>query len=234
MKISYSTGRFTSGQLDAYAIPDVSAGAPIVLYGHGAGGNGGEIVGANNLLAVPPIVQELVRQGFVVIAVTATALWGNSVSDGRLDDGLDYARDIFKASADPPAGLGASHGFPMLANYALDHTLSCLVGLIPAADLQAIRVADTLGQRAAIDAAHGVTYPAALPAGSNPMAEAAGLTDLVQENWYANDDAVSQNITVYNSVSGAIGHDVGALGHTNAAIAAADISDIVDFIKANI
>lgn len=236
MKISLSSGRFTSGIVDAFASPAVSAGAPIVIYGHGAGGNGTEIGNGFGLTSIPPIIQALVKAGFLVIAPTATEQWGNSVTKTRYNDALTWARTVLKASDDPPSGVGASHGCPSLLNYSLDYPLTCMVGLIPAIDLQAIRVANTGGLRTSIDNAFGVVYPADLPAGANPTVETEALSSLPMNIWYSDpaSDAFSENVPAFITATGAEGHNVGMLGHTNASILAAPPSEIVDFIKSNI
>lgn len=233
MIISASQNRFSAGQQDAFGIPRYCKGAQIVIYGHGAGNNGKEIIGGGGLSSVPPLAQTLVRCGYVVIAPSATHSWGNATSKARINDALTYARNILGASSAPPAGVGASHGFPFLANYKLDNPLACLVGIIPCIDIQAIRVANTGGMRPFIDTAHGIVYPAAMPAGTNPAVETAALSSLPMDIWYASNDNFSVNAATFITATGATGHNVGALGHTNAAILAATPNSIVTFIQNN-
>lgn len=158
--------------------------------------------------------------------------WGNATADTRIDAALAWLRANTTATSDPPLLVGASEGACDALTYASDHPVAGVIGIIPAIDIQAMRVADTLGLRAAIDAAWGVTYPAALPAGANPATLTAALSSVPQQHWYASNDTVSANIAAYAAAVGADLRNVGALGHTDAAIAAVAATDVLTFINA--
>jgi alpha-beta hydrolase superfamily lysophospholipase len=123
------------------------------------------------------------------------------------------------------SSMGATAALTWAANHRAD--TACVVGWIPAVDLQAIRVADTGGLRASIDTAYGVTYPASLPAGTDPAT--LDYDGLPIQLWTASDDEVSVNAQDIATDH----HDLGALDHTSAAVAAVDLADVHAFISAH-
>lgn len=235
MLASLSGSRFTSGQPDFYAVPRVPIGYPALIYGHGAGADASEAGGAFGLSAVPPLIQALADHGFIVVVPTEPGLWGNATSRSRQSDAWAYAKTSASASAANPVGVWLSHGAACGLNWhRVTQQCAAAVLILPAVDLEAIRTADTLSLRSSIDAAHGVTYPASLPAGVNPAQNTGAFTNLPTQIWYSSDDAVSANVTDFGTAVGAEMHNLGALGHTNAAIAAVDIASVVSFIEGNI
>lgn len=232
---SLSSGRFTSGRLDYYAGSRVTIGRPGLLYGHGAGADASEAGGAFGLSAVPPLLQALATHGFVVGVPTITGLWGNANCRTYTSDAWTWVKNNRSASTANPVLLGISHGAPSLLNWhRVTQTCAAAVLILPAIDMEDIRTNDTLSLRAEIDTAHGVTYPTSLPAGVNPAQNTSNYTNLPQQIWYSSDDAVSNNVTTYGSAVSAEMHNLGALGHTNAAVAAVDIASVVSFIEANV
>lgn len=228
---SLATSRMVSGQTDAWVTPRIAPGTlRPVIYCHGAGGSAAELLGSG-VPAVEPLFDAIGDAGWPCVCVTITVLWGNVTCVSRMDAAIAYCRSTLGAhSTAKPLIVGISHGAACGLTYAYNRAVRGFVGISPAIDLQAIRVADTLGQRASIDAAWGVTYPAALPAGADPATHTSDLRSLPQQLWYASDDAVSANIGVYATAVGAELHNVGALGHTNAAVAAATPSVIVSWL----
>ena len=85
-----------------------------------------------------------------------------------------------------------------------------------------------------IDAAHGVTYPTALPAGYDPAANAGSITSGVWQFWYSTDDAISANVSTLATAISADLHSLGAMGHTDAAIGAVDIAAAIAFVEARL
>lgn len=233
---SVKTGRFTAAVKDAVCRPvDLSpAGHTVVAYGHGGGNTATEAIGAWGLPAMGTLVHTLAAAGLTVVAPTATLLWGNSTDQTRRTTAITWARTNARGSSAPVVLIGASMGSTSSLLYAADHPaeVAAVIGVIPAVDIQAIRVADTFGLRASIDAAWGVTYPAALPAGADPAARVADFDGIPIQLWYANDDPASVNIGTFAAAVGADLHDVGALGHTAAATAAVDAAAVLAFISA--
>lgn len=222
---SVATGRLTASQTDAIFLPHhPDRDLPAVVYLHGNAGSGSDA-----LVFGTDVLARLAGLGFVCVAPTAAHNWGNATGDSRIDDAVTAAR-ARGASGRPPVFVADSHGAPWALTYATDHPVTCVVARVPAIDLQAIRVADTLSLRASIDLGWGVTYPAALPAAANPAVHTTELAQVHQQLWYASDDAVSANVATYATAVGADLRSVGALGHTAAAIAAADADAMVRFI----
>lgn len=224
-------GRFTAGQYDFTARqPLLSAEHknPIIVC-HGAGGTALD----TSIDYFARVWRQLVmKDDMVVVASTQSQTYGNATSDARVTAALSYARNTLNANG-PAVLFGASMGFNTAVKYALEHPaeVGCIIGLIPLIDLQANRVSNTLSLRANIDTAWGVTYPAALPAGSNPYTRAAEL-DVPIQLWYANNDVVSENIAAFAATTGAQVNDVGALGHTDPAMYASNKTSILAFVRA--
>jgi hypothetical protein len=228
--VSLSTARFTTGQLDCWATTRAPARLPPVIYGHGAGGNATELAGALGLTAVPPFVQALTRIGFTVVAATFTNTWGNATTLARLGDALGYARTNLGAHPTAaPIIFGISHGACLLRWHQANSARAALLAL-PAIDWEALRTADTLGLQDDISIAHGVTYPTPLPAGVNPAQNTASYTNLPMRIYYSTNDDVSVNVAAFASATGATLISLGALGHTNTAVAAIPVTDVVAFI----
>lgn len=226
---SLSVGRATSGQRDAVVATRVHRATRPVIYLAGVASDAGEAVPTSVVASVAPLLRYLVAEiPLNVIAPTVTATWGNATTTSRIDDVLAWARATGVATDEPPILIGASHGGACALTYARTHEVACVVGLIPAVDLEAIRVSNTLSLRASIDAAWGVTYPAALPAGADPSQNDPGCPVQI---WYATDDAVSENVVSYASAISADLHSVGALGHSDAAIAAVDEQEVLAFVE---
>lgn len=126
-------------------------------------------------------------------------------------------------------------GVTAALNYAADNPgdVCCIVGFIPAVDLDALRDGNVGGSRAGIDTAYGVSYPAALPAGSNPADRVEELAGVPIQLWVASDDTTSVNAAFFAEDTGAEIHDVGTLGHDNDSLAAVDVSAVMSFIASH-
>lgn len=228
---SHGTGRFTATFADAYIGPDNARGAPPVVYCHGAGGDAREGFG-RNAPAIRPLLEAIAAEGFPIVCPTATELWGNSTNDTRIDNALTWVRANRGAGSHAPFIVGASMGTVSGLDWAADHACSGLVGLVPIVDLQAMVTNNTLGLRTSINTAYGRASgdTTTLPAGSNPATMTTALAQIPQQLWYATDDTASANITTYATAVGCDLRSVGALGHTDAAMAAASATDILRFI----
>lgn len=227
---SIRTGRVTAAVKDSILRPcDLTPAPPVILFGHGASGDCTATIGTG-LPAVGTLCASLAASRYMVACPTVTELWGNATDRTRRTAMRTYAQANGGRAGKVPL-IGLSMGFASSALWAYNNpTLtSCIVGVIPAIDKQAIRVGDSIGQRAVIDAADGVTYPAALPSGTNPNADPARavLATIPQLLFYSSDDTTpspttgaSENIEAYAAATGATLVNLGALGHSNAAIEA--------------
>lgn len=232
---SLSSGRFTAATVDAVVRPRLwgrAAGRRVALFCGGAGDSAAAAAGVGAFGdATRTLCAALAANGHVVVSPTVTGLWGTDLAVGRLDDALTYARANGASSA-PALLIGVSMGAGTVLRWASLHPteVAAVAGIIPAVDYQALRVADAFGARASIDAAWGVVYPAALPAGSDPA-----TLDFTQQHvalWYAPDDATvaAGPVIAFAAAQRAQLTSVGNLGHTNAAVAAVDPAAILELV----
>lgn len=222
-------GRFTAAKVDSTLRPRITQAKPAVVYCHSAAMDGTEALGLAQLPSIGPLMRALATDRLVV-APTLETLWGNATSRARIDAAVAWAR-ANGASAGPVVLIGASMGGCAALSWAAANPADTagVVGIIPAVDLEAIRVSSgTL--RPSIDAAYGVVYPAALPAGASPAGNNPGVPTQL---WYATDDAVSENVPAYAATVGAELHGLGALGHSDAAVAAVPPASVAAFVLAH-
>ena len=235
---SQSQGRFTAGQVDlTMRQRHLTPGMAPVVY---CAGTNADATAANNLetlSGVRRILRHLAGLGFPVVAPTATNLWGNATNRDRISAAISYA-ETNMAAAGPAVLVGHSQGALAALSWAMHNPTdaACVVGLLGVVDLNDIRDDDDAGQRDDIDAAYGVTYPAALPAGVNPADRAAEFTTIPTQWWYASEDGFvdTPTVTSFAATAGTELHDLGALGHTNAAILAVDLGALTSFIEASV
>jgi pimeloyl-ACP methyl ester carboxylesterase len=146
----------------------------------------------------------------------------------RIDNALTYAQ-ANGANSEPPLLVGVSMGAGTVLRWAANHPTHSVAGIVPGLNFQQGRIDNPGGTiRGLIDAAWGVTYPAALPAGANPS----DLTYTVPIHlWYAPDDVTASPSATeaFAAAKGATLTSVGNLNHTNAAVAAA-YDDVIEFI----
>lgn len=231
---SYATGRFTSAIADCVIRPTpLLTGPPLppVVYLAGLGSDAAEAMGALAFGAIAEVAAAVVRAGFHVVSPTVTATWGNSNCDTRIDDCVAWARANLPVSLEPPLILATSHGTTCGLCYAADHPIGGFVGMLPCIDQQYHITNDTGGIRSSINTAWGRSAgdTTTLPAGSNPAVMTTALGQVAQQLWYSTDDAVSTNVGTYTSSVGCELRSLGALGHTNAAVAAVTKTDVVKF-----
>lgn len=188
---SLGTARITAGRDDVYLLPaSPNPKLPPVIVFHGSNVNVGTVLGSGGLPSYGVLTRALAAAGFVVVAPSIDGFWGNSTSDARIDAALAWTRANLPVHPSwPPFLVGASMGAYAALEYAADHPVCGVVGIIPAIDGQAIRVADTLSLRAVIDSAWGVTYPGTLITGQ------ALLLPGVAGSYASSPDSVALSIT---------------------------------------
>lgn len=230
---SLSTGRATAGQVDSVVAPLRRPYRNPAVYLHGSGSAASEAMGAGVVPSIRRIVADVAAAGFPVGGPTAPNTWGNATGRSRLGDVASWLRTAHLAPNDDLVLIGASHGTTWAFDYAIANpdAVACIVAILPIVDLTAVRDGDVLGLRAGIDTAWGVAHPAALPEGADPSLNTEDLDGIPIQLWYASDDPVSVNLAAFASATGAELHNVGALGHTDAAIAAVDRAAVVEFIR---
>lgn len=227
MITSVDVGRITAGGQDVVMHQRTRTARPNpVIYCPSASTTPTEIVASG----LNPTMRQLVNHGFVVIAPDLDLTWGNATSRSRINDALSYATTQFGANA-APILVGASHGATAAITYALDGTTTpaCVVTVLTIADLKTVQSANTGGSAAGITAAWG-SNP--VPSNADTLARSSELSAIPFHMHYSSDDAYSANITTFAATHGNVSLDnVGALGHTDAAMAAANINAIVDFVN---
>lgn len=231
MNRSLDVARFTAAQRDLVYEPHWRVARSPVIYCHGGSADATQAAGVG-LAGIPAILQAITSHLFSPVAPTlGTAHWGNPAALARVSDAADWATEN-RAATGPAVLIGVSMGATAALNYAADNPndIACVIGIIPAVDLEALRVADPSGARAGIDTAYSVTYPDPLPEGSNP-AERTSELDLPIQLWTASDDVTSTNADTFADATGATLIDVGALGHDNDAVDAVDIDVLLEFIE---
>jgi pimeloyl-ACP methyl ester carboxylesterase len=206
------------------------------VFCHSGAGSNLSILGAVHT-SVRPITRRTSRQGFAGVAVTNQPHgWGNDAALTIVDDAVDYHRASRQGTADGPVLFGVSAGATTCLRYTMDgtYTPAAVVLLIPVIDLAARYADNTGGNQTLIAAAWGVTAPAALPADADLLDRANEIGCPVLA-YYASDDVWSDDIATMAAASPQpfTAVNVGALGHDNAAIAAADIDQLITFVQEN-
>jgi hypothetical protein len=141
-----------------------------------------------------------------------------------------HPRSTLGGSGAAPILVGASHDAACALAYARQRGVAAVVGFVPAVDLEHLRADNVLSLRTSIGTAWGVTWPDPLPAGANPIDGDPGCP---VQLWYAPDDPVSTGVEGYAVAIDADLRSVGDLGHTNAAVAAIDSAEVVEFIASS-
>lgn len=237
------TGRFTPGNMGASVAPLARAdGRPVVLYGHGAGGDAREWAGKAQF-GVPSVVRIARRikdEGFVGGVCSAPFLYGNA-ADRQLRLAM-LERLTAEGATGPVATMGTSGGNVASLLFWCEHPelrprIACHVGFLPVVDLEGNRTpepAGVNGLRPSIDAATGTAWPALLPAAADPNQRRGELSALPQLLFLPGNDPHAVHVQEYADAVGATIVDVGPTGHSDASIAAADLDLAFDFIRSSI
>lgn len=178
------------------------------------------------------------------IPCIAAEMHGNAWATDQSMTDIDAARTTLQAAfpamrTDKVCLVGASMGVALGTRYSQLHpaSVAALVGMIPAYDPKAIYIANNVGD-AAMEAAWGFSglgnFPDALDLG--PKAAQAATVPLL--TGYASNDTVvpAASVTAYHALAGgdpANLINLGALDHTDAAIAAMPVTTIARFLVAH-
>lgn len=237
MITSLSTGRITAAKLDALLKPyDYITGRAPVIYAHGLDGQAYEATGSN-VPSVQKVLRRVIDFGFTIAAPTTDNTWGNSTGQQRVTSAVSWCRLQGAHATKKAVLIGTSHGGTSVLAWARANLTATagIVLMLPSLDLEYLRQQDIVegfALRASIDAAHGVTYPTPLPSNVSPLSFASQLADIPILLFYASDDDISHNYASFASAHGdttLVG--VGALGHSDASIAAVDIDTVAEFIN---
>lgn len=227
-------GRYVAAE-DDYTIGTARGWAgekPRLVYCHGATSTALEVLTHPEQVA---LIQALAQDYLVTVADLGYDPYGSDLGVTRIGQVLDWQASAFGATG-PAVLVGASGGVLNAMNYAkrFPEDLSAVVGIIPALDILDIYTQNPSLQ-AGIDSAYGGTYiDATHGPDHSPVQFADELDpDLPIALFYASNDTMARPVQVFDfadarprtSVT-----SVGALGHTNAAIAAAQ-SGVLAFLE---
>lgn len=233
---SLSSGRFSTGLVDAFLAPRIRKARPPVIYCHGLNGTGAQGVGGQGLPAVAALLSALAADGWPVVAPSTGNTWGNDAGLVRVAAAAAWARAHLGATADPAVVVGVSMGGTTALRWAYETPEDCAaaVVILPALDIEWIRANDPEGidGTASIEAALSLGPSDPVPESADPARFAPDLAMPIQL-WTASDDDVSHGAASFAATTGAQHHDLGPLGHSNAAVAAVDHAAVVEFVAAH-
>lgn len=231
MRSSYAVGLYQSGEgttiLRPSAPHDELRG---VVFCHGAGGLSGNAVHLTGVPSQSRLLRRIAAAGHVILSADLGGMftWGNDTSITRLGQAITYLRSLDGVADIPPVVLGVSMGGLIALNHAKANpsAVAGVIGLIPVIDPEYVRANDVVGSASIIDSAYGGSYDDSTQrADHNPSYWGPLLSDFVPTRlWHASDDIycplatyeafdVTPDTTLFN---------VGALGHDEDAVAAAD------------
>ncbi len=246
MRASVGQGRYVAsewdvnaGSIKVWANPSLLPG---VLVFHGAGGT------AFNSMDSSTAGQLQIFQRLSEVYPTVSAdwggasNWGNDTAISRVTSGQTYIQGS-TASCRAKSGkvmlVGLSMGFTTACNWARANLsqVACIVGIIPANDVNDMVTNNRGGTAAGINAAYGGTYSESTDGPThNPTNYAASLNVPIKL-WYSDSDTVVVPSTVTNFVAhapNASAVDVGSQGHSEATMLSVNMNDVLSFIAASL
>lgn len=218
------------------------ASRPPIVYCHGSTQAPAHLVGVGGP-ALPTMVARLVDLGWWVFAADlgpSLTQWANATSMARMVDLVAWAKAVTGWTGAKVHLMASSMGHATATKYAAAHPaqVASITGMIPVTGVQWCRD-NNPALRAQIDAAAGVVYPAALPAGYDPFTDPAQIAAVAGLPWQlhaASDDVAAAPLASAEAWAEQVGGEafsVGALGHTDAAMGAPDPVAIHQFISAH-
>lgn len=236
MNTSVATGRATASVVDVVITPRFARALPLVVFCHSGANDATEAAGANVFTAVVTVLKRLADAGYTVVAPSAgTNTYGGPQGQTRTADAITYGRTLSGVTSAPVVLIGNSQGSTQALRYATlnPSNTACVITFNSVVSLTAAYVNDIGSTRAGIGTIYGVTYPTALPAGTdpNPVGTPLMLHHSSDELYWTTDGAGAAFLAAMGSNATEV--NVGALGHTNASIAAANVHDIFNFVRAH-
>lgn len=238
MRCSIGSGRVHASESDLWCTPhNFSAGEKMgLLYCHGGGATALEAT-AYSSPGIAAIVRALASR-YIVLSTDlgGTRTYGNDTVIARVGTARTYLQSTLGAKAGPVHMIGASMGAQSAFVYARANPshVASIVGLVPLIDLTDIHANNRLNTTADINTAYGGSYSEATYGATHNPATFASQLSMPIHLWYANDDEAVIAQTVLDFQADAPDceiTDVGALGHTPAAISAVPPADVLDFFR---
>lgn len=247
--ISSGSGRVQASETDLWIRP--SRGFQFgsrrgVLYAHQGTASGLAPIDYTNFAGTARLLDAIAGYGYVVASqdLGGTAHWGNTTAQARVGatDSWLLASTAAGASTADRIAVGISMGGAAAVNYfgkSPGHVadLAALVLILPALNLDFYYQNDTGSARAPIETAWGITYPTALPANADPQTNMAliAAATIPTRIYFASDDPIQDSAMATANLAALGGNgstvNLGALGHTDAAIAAIDKPDLIAWLQ---
>lgn len=213
-----------------------------VVYCHGAGGAGG-VAGQtmNYAKGTWHLAQGLAKAGFHVIDgdLGGPYTFGNDTLAARMES----ARQVLIGLGCAPqiVTVGASMGNLSQMRYMADHPdrVLCAVGIIPAIDMDQLRVENWSNLRVNIEAAWGLDSVTPFPTRAKPLERVAEMTSVPWAAWYSEADTAVAAQDV-RDIAAALGSDSMAvqysttLDHGDPVLKIAPYDDMVEWVKARV
>lgn len=234
---SWGLSRITSGANDVVYVPRVGIhGRRAVVMCHGYLGT------SRVFLDDPPsphsaLFTHLVAEcGLTLIAVDVGNTWGSATASARIEQVRVFAGSL-GAATDKIVLLGISMGHLTAMAYRRDYPtrVAGVVGVMPACDLNDIRTNNRASSQESIDAAWNVTFPAPLPAGADPTANAATLAGIPWAGFYSTGDTVvlPATVTTFASLMNGTTEVSGNADHGDGIMPSVSVGDVVAALVAN-
>lgn len=211
MRASFGASRVRAGESDKVYLPDGWRYKPlrrVVLWLHGAGG-GWQIGPAERWLI------DRVGAPWVCCDLGGPNTWmGTAVLDA-IDDAFEWAVANLGVMDDGFVGWGGSMGGGNLLQYGIERpgNLHAAGVAIPALDPEFVRAGNVAGNRAAIEAVHGV---GTVPAGKQTYQRGAEWPDVPLAMWYSENDGYTPRASseAFAGLAGAESYSLGAVAHS--------------------
>lgn len=231
MRTSLAQGRYAPSAPTEWDVQFFRGETPNgILFFHGSGNT------ATTTFTVTEtydLCAQLGRIGHVLAGDFALQSWGNNAGIARTVDGTDCL-DAIDGISGPFVFVAGSMGNAIAMAAALAHPTLCagIAGIIPLTDIADIRLR---GAAASVDAAYPPAYNDATDGPTHsPVRFATALpAELPIHLWSSSDDPLCPPATAHAFVDQRYQTgftDLGPLGHTNAALAAAT-PDVVEFVR---
>lgn len=227
-----------NGHAVSFWSPRTYRGGYGVMLCHGAGAPF-EFMGLANQPASVKIAAAVASAGIPCMAGPfGNDAWGNDTAMGEMDEAVaEFPNHIPGLNTSRILVLGVSMGAGGAARYSiLNPTIVAgVIGIIPAFNF-VYEWDNVPAVRASLGAAWGVTYPTPLPADADNLANAAAAVDIPLLAAYSTADTTvpAAGVEAYADAVGGTKQIISTtLNHSDAAVAAMPINEIIQFLVAN-
>lgn len=233
-RTSSGQSRYVAAEWDAiYGTNPTFAGTQTngIIYCHGSGETAATVYA--DTTAQRLIIDQLANNATVIAADLGGQTFGNDTAITRIGQAITYLRSTW-AQSGPVVLVAGSMGVLGALSYTLAHPteVQAVAGIIPGLDLADLMLR---GAAADINAAYGGAYNDATHGPTHsPVQFADELpADLPIRLWTSNNDAIAVPATADTFVTArpqTVRTDLGALGHTSAAVIAS-AAGVVEWVE---